>query len=121
MTRDTNMHNLQFKITHRILACGYNLRIWEIKNSDICKYCNERADPIEHFVIFCEDTYKFWNYVLNWWTNNMKVIFRLDIYDILFGIPNDEKDSTINQFNFILMMAHYFRYKCKKTGASLDT
>ena len=29
VTRDTNMDNLQFKITHIMLACGYNLRIWK--------------------------------------------------------------------------------------------
>ena len=39
---------------------------------------------------------------------------------MLFGIPNDEKDPIINQFNFILLMGRYYIYKAKKAGTKLD-
>ena len=61
----------------------------------------------------------FWNQVLNWWTNNMKVIFRLKTYEIFFGIQNDEKDPIISQFNFILLMTRHFIYKTKKADNAL--
>ena len=50
----------------------------------------------------------------------MKIIFRLGTYEILFGIPNDEKDPIINQFNFVLMMSQYHIYRCKKAGVEMD-
>jgi hypothetical protein len=121
VTRDNSMLNLQFKITHRIMACGYNLNVWKIKSSNVCEVCNDYVDTIEHFMIQCRKTNIFWNQILNWWENNMKVIFRLDTYEILFGIPNDEKDRIIHQFNFILMMARSYIYKCKKAGNAMDT
>jgi predicted Zn-ribbon and HTH transcriptional regulator len=65
LTRDTTILNLQFKITHRILACGYNLKIWKIKESNKCEFCNESIDTIEHFMIQCEAVDTFWRYVLN--------------------------------------------------------
>ena len=37
LTRDTKISNFQFKITHRLMACGYNLKIWKIKDNNICK------------------------------------------------------------------------------------
>ena len=99
------------------MACGYNLNVWKIRSSNVCDVCNDYVDTIEHFMIQCRKTNIFWNQILNWWENNMKVIFRLDTYEILFGIPNDEKDRIIHQFNFILMMARSYIYKCKKTAS----
>jgi hypothetical protein len=66
VTRDTTILNLQFKITHRILACGKNLKTWKINVNDICKTCNKHVDTIEHFMIHCEDTPTFSNHILNW-------------------------------------------------------
>ena len=71
--------------------------------------CNEHVDTIEHFMIQCKKTHTFWNQILNWWTKCMKVIFRLDTYEILFGIHNDE------------MMACYHLYRCKKVCFEMDT
>ena len=35
LTKDTTLTNFQFKITHRILACNYNLKIWNMKETNI--------------------------------------------------------------------------------------
>jgi hypothetical protein len=120
LTRDTKITNLQFKITHRIMACGSNLKNWKIRDSNSCETCNKHIDTIEHYLIECEPVKEFWNQVLNWWTNSIKVIFRLGIYEMLFGIPNDENDQIINQFNYILLMARYYIYVSKKKGEDLD-
>ena len=50
----------------------------------------------------------------------MNVIFRLDTYDLLFGVPNEEKDITINQFNFIILMARHQIYRAKLKGVPTD-
>jgi hypothetical protein len=51
---------------------------------------------------------EFWRQVLNWWKSSIKVIFRVDTYEMLFGIPNDEQDPILNKFNFILLMGRYY-------------
>jgi hypothetical protein len=120
LTRDTQILNFQFKITHRLLACGYNLQIWKIKEDNLCEQCNHHEDTIEHFLVLCQPVREFWRQVINWWTANLKVIFRLETYEILFGIPNDERDTIINQFNFILLMGRHHIYKRKKAGQKPD-
>ena len=47
LLKDTNIMNFQFKITHRILACNYNLEIWKISQNNRCHICNE-IDAMEH-------------------------------------------------------------------------
>lgn len=38
LTKDTELQNFHFKGTHRILACGYNLAIWKIKDTNLYMY-----------------------------------------------------------------------------------
>jgi hypothetical protein len=71
-------------------------------------------------MIYCKPVKEFWNQVLNWWTRAIKVTFRLDTYEILFGIQNTEKDAIINQFNFVVLMLRSFIYKNNKAGKQLD-
>jgi hypothetical protein len=36
----------------------------------------------------------------------------------MFGLPNDEKDKIINQYNFLLLFARYYIYPNKQAGKS---
>jgi hypothetical protein len=97
------------------LACGYNLAIWKIRDTNTC--LND-VDTIEHHLILPPETKTFWQQFLNWWQSTMNVIFRLDTYDLLFGVPNEEKDITINQFNFMILMARHHIYNMAMTQQS---
>jgi hypothetical protein len=60
IVKDTTLQNVQFKITHRILACNYNLEIWNIRENNRCDLCNE-IDTIEHMLLLCSTTYSSGN------------------------------------------------------------
>jgi hypothetical protein len=116
---DTTLKNFQHKITHRILACNYNLKIWKIREHNLCDVCKE-IDTIEHMLVLCEKTYEFWQNIFNWWAANMKVWFEVDTYEIIFGIPNEYNEHIINQLNYYIMVAKYYIYKCKKAASNTD-
>ena len=69
--KDTTILNFQFKITHRILACNYNLEIWNIRENNRCDLCNE-IDTVEHMLLLCSTTYSFGQSIFNRWASNMK-------------------------------------------------
>ena len=56
LTRESNIQNFQFKVTHHILASGYNLAIWKV-----IKQCMQNIDTIEYFLVEYENTAIFWN------------------------------------------------------------
>ena len=117
LVKDTTILNFHFKITHRILACNYNLEIWQIRQDNRCDHCKE-IDTIEHMLIYCQNTYIFWQQIFNWWAKNMNVWFEVGTYEIIFGIPNENNENTVNQLNFFIIIAKYF-IKHKKAGKAL--
>jgi hypothetical protein len=119
LTHDTSIMNMQFKITHRIIACNYNLKIWKIKETNTCNNCND-IDTIEHFFVECPTTYIFWKYIFNWWAYTMHAYFHVDTYEILFGIPNERKEIVVSHINYIILHAKFYIYQNKKKQQNLD-
>ena len=113
VTEDTDIRNFQFKITHRLLACNYNLHIWKDKTQNTCDYCQE-IDTIEHFLVNCDNTYNFWRQIFNWWAASLKVWFQVDMYKLLFGEPNKRNEPIVNQINFIILTASIIFAKTNK-------
>jgi hypothetical protein len=119
VTQDTSVRTLQYKITHRIIACNYNLKIWKIKTSDQCNFC-DKQDTIEHFFYECNTTYTFWQHIFNWWATNIKIWFSIDTYEIIFGIPNERDEAIVNQLKKIILYGKYYIYGSKKKETELN-
>ena len=119
VTNDTYIQNFQFKITHRILACKYNLHIWKIKDNNKCETCQE-IDTIEHFLVQCHEVYFLWQQIFNWWASSMETRFQIDTYEIIFGVPNERDEPLVNQINFIILYGKFYIYQNKKKGKKLD-
>jgi hypothetical protein len=115
---DTILRNFQFKITHRVLACNYNLKIWKVRENNCCDNCGE-VDTIEHMLCECVEVNTFWKRIFNWWASNMKIWFEVGTYETVFGIPNDFGEQIINQLNFFILVAKYYIYNCKKTASCM--
>jgi hypothetical protein len=111
LTKDPRVHDLQFKLTHRLVPCRYNLVIWKIEKDNKCLYCN-KEDTLEHYFYLCERTRAFWREILDWWKKVTNTNIPLQTYEILFGLPNDEEDPILNQLNYILQMTRHYIYRC---------
>ena len=64
----------------------------------------------------CSDTLELWNQTRNWLKAITNTNFIVGIYDLIFGLPNEEKDKIINQFNFLLLFTRYYIYTNKQAG-----
>ena len=116
LTQDTKLQTFQFKITHRILACKANLNTWKIEENNICNFCKDEKDTIEHHLVMCNNTLEFWNQIRRWWNAVTGANLLVGIYDLIFGLPNENKDKIINQFNFLLLLARFHIYKNKQAN-----
>jgi hypothetical protein len=96
------------------MACKQKLHKWKIADSDICERCHSDTDGIEHHLIACPQIIPFWNTLFKWWKATMSMMVPVDTYNIIFGLPNPNKDPIINQLNYTLLHATYFVYNCNR-------
>jgi hypothetical protein len=118
LTKNAKVQMTQYKIIHRILAVNHNLKKWDKIDDETCDYCSE-IDTIEHFLYQCPKTTKLWEAIQTWWKTNFDFKIDISVLEIIFGLPNENNDKTINLYNYIILYAKYYIYVTKKKGKPL--
>ena len=83
-----------------------------IVQEDNCNFCNTDHDSVLHYMWQCEYTQSFWKDFVNCLKEKCTncAYLTLNVNLVLFGY--DEGIKTDNGFDFVLLQAKYFVYKC---------
>jgi hypothetical protein len=119
LSKNSKVLMTQFKIIHRILAVGHNLKKWKRIPSDKCTICNS-IDTIEHFIYELPNTLALWNSIQGWWKSIFQFSIPITALEIIFGLPNENQDNTINIYNLVILYAKHYIYVSKKKGKTLN-
>ena len=70
----------------------------KVRDDQMCSYCNDIVDYIEHFFFDCPTIKKFWNYIELYIVITFDIQTYLTVVDVLFGIKqhNCGKGKTRN-------------------------
>ena len=60
-TIDSKLRSFQYKLLHRAIPTNKYLFQCKIKDSDLCYFCHETTESLEHLFWFCPKVRKFWN------------------------------------------------------------
>jgi hypothetical protein len=108
-TRNTNLQNVQFKLSHRITAINSFLFKCGLKETELCTFCTETKKSLLHLFWECIYTKKKWFSLVNILENcglNMQYI---NVPNIILGIANSlDPDNTNNQ---VILILKYHLYK----------
>jgi hypothetical protein len=84
-----------------------------IIQSNVCSFCKQDKDTVFHYLWDCKHVQSFWSDFLVWFkdkcVNSDRLFFNPQL--ILFG--RDGKTVTDEGFDFILLHARFFVYKCR--------
>ncbi len=95
---DNKLRQINFKILHKILPCGENLKRWRKKDDDACTICGE-TESIVHLIYKCR-------YAANIWSIVQKCLnTEISLNDLIFGVNNNL------ELNFIISVVVYLIYK----------
>ena len=103
---ETKLQSFQFKVIHRIMAHKKLLYKMNISTSEMCNYCTNEIETIEHKLYSCNEAHIFWITFETWWNhifgsqNNIS----LSCQDIIFGIM----ETGMQTLNFCILVAKYF-------------
>ena len=113
VTQDTQLRWFQYRILNRILPTQKYLYLCKILDSPLCNFCNNEAQTIEHLLYECPPVTKFWSDFQKQVIEKCHHVtnLKLDKALILFGVKEGVKTDVV--FDFLILFAKYFIYKCK--------
>lgn len=108
-TKDTKLHDFQYRILHRILTTNILLKKLNIQEDDLCSYCQECRETITHLFYGCNKVKQFWESIETWLSENCNEPVKFSKEDILLGVVKGNYDL----YNHIILMVKYYIY-CTK-------
>ena len=89
-----------------------NARLKRIKilDDDLCSFCNEEAETLEHLFLSCAHVRKFWNDFLGWYLQFSQTEINIDYRTVVLGWRT--ADPPLLE-NFILLTAKSFIFRSK--------
>ena len=108
----------QIKIYNRILVTNSVPRDIGVVANNLCNFCSTERDTIYHYLWQCEQTRAFWTEFEKWLREKCSKCKRLNltpalILDIMKTKTKKQKQKTEAGFDYILVVATYFVYKCR--------
>ena len=110
-TVEQKLHNIDLT---NILLCKMKVR-----DEQMCSYCNDVVDYIEHFFFECPTIQKFWNYIEKYILLTFEIQTHLTVFDVLFRIKqnNCEKVKSKRKISCYINSEHLCISIYKKTNA----
>ena len=110
---ETKLKWFQLKICHRILVTNCILMKMGVVQTNLCNFCEISKDSIDHYLWKCVHVQRFWKEFESWLKDKCTHCDKLslNLAFVLFG--RDEMVKTDDGFDFILIQAKYFVYKCR--------
>ena len=120
VTKETRLQVLQWKILHNIYPTNILLCKMKVRDDQMCSYCNDVVDYIEHFFFDCPTIKKFWNYIEQYILITFDIQTHLTVVGVLFRIKqhNYRKVKT-KLINHVILIAKMCISLYKKTNAFL--
>ena len=102
-TVDSRSRDFQFKVLHRYLATNKFLHKIGVVPSSLCTFCEREGESIEHLLIECDYSNKFWQDLINWFNMIDIKVEALSESDKIFGLWKREVDFHL--LNHFLILA----------------
>ena len=114
VTVDSKSREFQFKVLHRYLATNEFLHKIGPVSSCLCTFCKRESETIEHLLIECDYSNKFWQDLIKWLNMIDIKVEALSEIDKIFGIWKRQVDFHL--LNHFLILAKQHIYSCRNKG-----
>ena len=105
---DHKTKELQYKILNNYLNTNARLKRIKILDDDLCSFCNEEAETLEHLFLSCAHVKKFWNEFLGWYLQFSQTEINIDYRTVVLGWRT--ADPPLLE-NFILLTGQILHFQ----------
>ena len=115
--KDTKLRWLQFRILHYILTTNRSVSKYKENQTELCTFCNEHSETIQHLFWHCHIVRNFWNGLAHLISTRCKHAERLVFREKLVLFGQEDFMYTDQVCNLIIIMAKLHIYRCKVQGS----
>ena len=96
-TTDTSIQWLQYRILHRILPTNYYLKKINVISYDVCTFCKENVETIQHVFMTCSEILPIWNNLSMYIYRKTSNRVGFNVKNVLFGeLPFSGYNKVVN-------------------------
>ncbi|KAH3883935.1 hypothetical protein DPMN_007905 [Dreissena polymorpha] len=106
-TIESTLRNFQYKYIHRIIATNKYLFKCKLSNSNLCDFCSENIETIEHLFWECKHIQPIWNQLISFLEQHQLNV-KLSFLNVSFGINSLKSIDCNNIVNFMVILMKYF-------------
>lgn len=108
-TKDIKLRWFQYRISHRILSTNVFLVKIGLANNELCSFCKEVPETLEHLFWYCNIVTQFWK-KFNRWVNEVFLLkTTFNITDVFFGYFS--KNNSLLNLCITIAKFHIYRQK----------
>jgi hypothetical protein len=109
--KETKLQNFQFKINNKILVTKSFLFKINKATDELCSYCKQSRETIEHLFLDCPITNLFITRVQTWLEDECSVVFSLQNRHFIFSF---QEKNCIGNFISVLVKHYIYRSKFRE-------
>ena len=107
------MQCFQFKILNDILFTNSRLTEIDLIQSDLCTFCNNGAETIDHLFFYCVYSCEFWEEFESYWIAIAKEQRKLELKTILVGVT----DTKCPLNNYLIVLGELHLWNCHRNNS----
>ena len=109
-TRDTKLRDFQFRVLHNAVITNMKLKEWNIKDDNLCNFCNREPETLIHLLLDCDVSKQIWQYVYNFIYELSGTRIHMNKEEIMLGII--DKPFAVF-FNNVHIIVKQYLYACR--------
>ena len=109
-TISTKLRDFQYRLLHNVLVTNEKLSKWGIQDNNLCTFCNNTPETIDHLMLTCPFSKIIWNHVFDTIAESSQCNVMLNDIEKMLGIS----DSILADFyNMICVTVKQYLYLCR--------
>ena len=119
---DKKLREFGYKAFHRILVTNKELKLFKIRNDDICSQC-KNPDLLEHTFLKCPMNVQFYHKILSWFNtfNDTRINLSVVQFFLQNYPPPAISDDLRRRLDLLILLTKKYVYNCKINEKNLNT
>ena len=118
VTNVTKFRSFQYRIMMRGETTNIQLKIWKIRENDLCSFCQNSRETETHLFVHCDYVRELWKMIAEYISDNYDIC--VDVEDVKKILFNEKVPIVGHVVNFVCLVTKQYVYQQRCLGKNLN-